>query len=316
MADMPALRDIANDTPADAIDVEFNFNTLETHVDTQLINVDGTVAMTAPLLLDAGDPTNDVEAANKGYVDKVLPPGVMMDFAADTLTANMIGDWLIANGQIITTADQPDLYAVIGGTFDLPGDSFGGTQFRVPNTLQKVTVGYDPTGAPFDGVGEAFEGGTAASELILHTHIQDQHLHTQPQHRHDDGTYDVSIDHTHASFFTAYDTAHAHVDGVGGNFVMTGTGGDGPTNIPTAGTGTPYTYSHQSVSGGVTGSGLRFNIIVPTYNVADRQVAGVSGYETATNNNTTPTNQNSGTATAAAEGNYPPYIVMAKIIKT
>ena len=49
MTAMPPLRDILNNTPVNAVDVDFNFKALQTHVGSELINRDGSVAMTAPL---------------------------------------------------------------------------------------------------------------------------------------------------------------------------------------------------------------------------------------------------------------------------
>jgi len=313
MADMPQLRNIANDTPADATDVEWNFNTVETHVDTQLINIDGTVAMAAPLTLVGGNPTNDTDAANKAYVDSVLPPGVIMDFGAATPPAGMVGAWLVCDGAIYTSIDYADLYGVIGGTFDEPGDSFGGNQFRVPNLKQRVSVGYDAVGAPFDTIGS--KGGTAATELITHTHVQDQHTHTQADHLHGDGTYAVDLDHGHNDTFdTATENSHEHVDGVGGGFVMSGTGGATQYDVPI---GPGYNFSEAQTTGGsqdphkhtITGA-------VTALNVANKAIVGSSASTTATNNNTTPTNQDAGTATADAVGNYPPYITLNRVIKT
>ena len=59
---------IDNDTPADAAELQQNFTTIQTYVNTNLLHRDGSVALTPPLLLP-GDPTQDNHAANKGYVD-------------------------------------------------------------------------------------------------------------------------------------------------------------------------------------------------------------------------------------------------------
>lgn len=70
MTAMPTLRTIANGTPADATDVEYNFDTIETHVAAELVNRDGSVAMTGALTLP-GSPSAANEAATKGYVDSL-----------------------------------------------------------------------------------------------------------------------------------------------------------------------------------------------------------------------------------------------------
>lgn len=60
--------DLANKTPADAIPPESNFNRIEQHINQELIERDGTVAMRAQLRLFA-DPVNVLDAAPKQYVD-------------------------------------------------------------------------------------------------------------------------------------------------------------------------------------------------------------------------------------------------------
>ena len=43
MADMTTLHSILNDTPANAVDVDFNFQVIEDYVNTELIKRDGTM---------------------------------------------------------------------------------------------------------------------------------------------------------------------------------------------------------------------------------------------------------------------------------
>ena len=59
---------IENDSPADAAEVQQNFTALQAHVNTNLIDRNGSVAMNQPLTL-FGDPTQPNHAANKDYVD-------------------------------------------------------------------------------------------------------------------------------------------------------------------------------------------------------------------------------------------------------
>jgi hypothetical protein len=60
--------DLANKTPADAIPPETNFNRIEQHINQELIERDGSVAMRAQLRL-VGDPVGVLDAAPKQYVD-------------------------------------------------------------------------------------------------------------------------------------------------------------------------------------------------------------------------------------------------------
>ena len=74
---------IENDTPADGAELQQNFSTIQTYVNTNLLDRSGTVALTNPLVLP-GDPTQPNHAANKDYVDdRVLKSG-------DTMTGALI----------------------------------------------------------------------------------------------------------------------------------------------------------------------------------------------------------------------------------
>lgn len=61
--------DLANKTPADANPVETNFNRTELHINQELIERDGSVAMRAALRLANSTPVDPLDAASKGYVD-------------------------------------------------------------------------------------------------------------------------------------------------------------------------------------------------------------------------------------------------------
>jgi microcystin-dependent protein len=312
MADMPTLRNIVNDTPTDATDVEWNFNTIETFVDTGLVNIDGTNAMTAPLTLQAGDPTNTTDATNKQYVDKTVPAGAMMEYAGDTLTAEMDaaqgGQWLICNGAIITDATYPDLATILDSKFDTETPPAG--QSYLPDFRRRVAVGYDALTAPFDTFGE--QGGVAASELITHTHIQNQHDHGLTG-----GVSNGKADHTHtfsdSSSTTSLNGGHDHDIGNGEGIVYlkinqsAGLGGgsdprvawavwDGNVNSADAGR-----HSHTVAVSGTTGGPSNTDA---THGHGDNFAVS----------NKTPTNQEEGTATAADDGNYPPYVIVTKII--
>jgi hypothetical protein len=59
---------ITNGTVADATDVQQNFDHIESHVNTEVVNRDGSIAMTGELLLPS-NPTSNLAAATKSYVD-------------------------------------------------------------------------------------------------------------------------------------------------------------------------------------------------------------------------------------------------------
>jgi len=79
--------DILNLTPANAQPVEANFTRIEDHVNQELIERDGSVAIRAQLKL-VGDPIVALDAAPKQYVDQVLPIGLVMMWAAAAPPSN------------------------------------------------------------------------------------------------------------------------------------------------------------------------------------------------------------------------------------
>jgi len=106
--------DLANLTPADANPPEANFNKLESHINSEVIERDGSVSMRQQLRL-VGDPVNDLDAAPKQYVDQVLPIGAIVPFGGAATPPG--GRWLVCDGTEYQTADYPDLYAVIGTAY-------------------------------------------------------------------------------------------------------------------------------------------------------------------------------------------------------
>lgn len=74
MSSLPALNTISNGTAADASEVDDNFTTLANFVDQELVNRDGSIAMTGELLLANSSPSTSLAAASKGYVDAQATP--------------------------------------------------------------------------------------------------------------------------------------------------------------------------------------------------------------------------------------------------
>lgn len=68
MTSLNVPNSITNGTTADATDVQQNFDAIETHVNTEVVNRDGSIAMTGELLLPS-NPTSNLAAATKSYVD-------------------------------------------------------------------------------------------------------------------------------------------------------------------------------------------------------------------------------------------------------
>lgn len=189
--------EILNNTPADATPVEQNYALIESYINNQMIHRDGSVSMGGQLHL-VGDPTSPTDATSKGYVDALLPVGVMLPFCGQVSPA---GQWALCNGATLTTAGYPKLYAVLGYRY---GGS--GATFMLPNMAGRVPVGMDTTQTEFSATGKS--GGSFTVPLVQHAHAM-PHTHTVPTHTHEH-PHTHKIDHNHGSFNTAVDAEHAH----------------------------------------------------------------------------------------------------------
>ena len=164
--------DITKDTPAIAAEVQGNFDAVLQFILDNMIQRDGTVTMTAPLNLFAA-PTVANHAANKAYVDGIMPVGTILEYAGTVLPSSQ---WLWCNGDAYATADKPKLSTAIGRTFT--GGSIPQGSFQVPDKRGRVSVGagtLDGNVLPDRVLGT--KGGKADSELL-------QHLHSVPEHGH------------------------------------------------------------------------------------------------------------------------------------
>lgn len=148
--------DLANDTPADAVPVEANFNRIEQHINQELIERDGTVAMREQLRLVNSTPLNEFDATSKGYVDAGLAPhartgafvqptvGQSLTFSvAVKLTFSAVteynGDWWTSSpsGDLVVPAGGDGLYYAYSAIVSTH-ESIVSTQIRVNGSA--VTV--------------------------------------------------------------------------------------------------------------------------------------------------------------------------------
>lgn len=160
MPDLTPLNSIDADTPAAAEEVDQNFDLISAFVNSQLINRDGSVAMEAPLDLIAGDPSQDNHAANKGYVDALLPIGVILPYGGQTAPA---GGWRLCAGQSVTKASFEDLFDVIGYRYGGSGGSF-----NLPDLRQRIPIGMHTGVERFEVTGR--DGGTWEVPMPEHHH--------------------------------------------------------------------------------------------------------------------------------------------------
>lgn len=281
---MTPLQDIENDTEASAAPVQFNFQTLETYINTEVISRDGSVQMTGPLILADGQP-----AASAAAVSGSVPIGAMIEYIANSEPTN----WKLCNGQVLNVAAYPELAAVIGTTFNLPGDNFGGTQFRLPDFRQRVSVGFDPATGPFNTVGGTV--GEANWELI-------QHLHT--------------INHGHTATSGNQDTSHTHTINHG-HTASSANDTHGHTYSAVTFDGSGIDATGGAVGGWteVTGNDTHNHAITVNSHSGSSGNQSASHQHTITVNNHSGNSGNAGTATVLTNRNYPPSVVVTKLIK-
>ena len=312
------LNFIRNQTPADAVPVNENFQTIQSHINTDLINRDGSVAMVGPLILSDGNPAISAAEAAAG-----IPVGMMMDWPAASAPDG--GDWVLCNGQILTTADYPALHSLIGGTYDDPGDDFQGVQFRVPNLNGRSSVA--PGGSLGGSLGD--KGGRADSNAPSHTHAGPSHNHDM-NHGHGDGFsvsatqqgHTHSINHNHGAANTSKDGGHTHkgIKDLYGNQLYGADGSFWSSTGSTAGLrmGSPYNEIRvESADSAHTHSFNMPNFTGNSGSATPTITASISGKVT----NHTGKTDFSGTGTTGPGGdggsidNYHPVLVLNKIMK-
>lgn len=179
MAKIDLQYDLINYTPASASPVEANFNRIEQHINQEVIERGGTVAMTAQLKL-VGDPVAALDAATKQYVDQsVVPVGIVMMYGGTTAPPG--GRWAICNGAEMESVTYPDLFAAIGRNFSPAGTPAG--RFNLPNLVDRFPIGVGTTAA----IGAV--GGNKDGQVIAHSH--------DDSHGHGGSSGTVSADHVH-----------------------------------------------------------------------------------------------------------------------
>lgn len=292
--------DIQNLTPANAAPVEANFTKVEQHINQEVVERDGTVAMRAQLKL-VGDPVANLDAAPKQYVDQVIPVGLIMMWGAAIAPAN--GKWLICDGSPLQTASYPELFAVIGYAW---GGS-GGT-FNAPNLSGRVAVGVSATHAM------ATTGGSEDASLPAHTHpmphshgdtaaADTNHQHAGVDHLHGAGGLVAANAGLHYHISTGDPALNMLVAEAGGPQL----GGGAPfTNMPTIGY---RQFSSQD--------GIHQHTLTGTTGAADRALTTGFMDRAATHAHTTPAfnGATAQTGVAPAGTNMPPFIAIQHIIR-
>jgi microcystin-dependent protein len=199
------------------------------------------------------DAKNSPDAAMQAIVDLLCPAGTLIP----TLSASEPeSGWLLCNGQLVSKADYPRLYAIVG---DGPGAT--ATHFALP----------DMTGRTALGAGGAVSlqqvGGSASITLTVGQMPEHSHIITDPGHGHtitaDPHSHAVTdAGHSHTALEVVADSAAAGTDIVSVEVGATGPASAGITidsALVTASAGN----SETGISLASSGSGDEIDIRPP-----------------------------------------------------
>lgn len=165
MATVTKPNTFVDGTPAEADDVNADFDTIYTHVNTEVVHRDGSIPMTGALVL-VGDPASNLQAAPKQYVDAKIGAPAVSGFIGIWGGAGTPAGWLPCDGSAVSRTTYSALFAAIGTTH---GAGNGSTTFNVPDLRGRA-----PMGA---GSGPGLTARTAGQQvgdenLQQHAHVQ------------------------------------------------------------------------------------------------------------------------------------------------
>lgn len=226
---------------------------------------DGTSPMVGPLIL-AEDPVEPLEAGTKQYIDSKgsaegIPIGGILIWPGSTAIGQggqgaPPPNYLLCDGGYYLPADAPFLFDIIGG-----GYGWDGTNFAVPNLLDRVPVG---AGSSY---GLSALGGESShvldgNELTSHAHsvYDPTHAHSlaDPGHTHgigDPGHGHGFPDPGHAHSYTGWYTPAVNIAGGSGGTMNGQTTGGSGTGRTIQGAGTGIWTGAAGTSMGVYGAG-------------------------------------------------------------
>jgi microcystin-dependent protein len=171
----------------------------------------------------------------------LVPPGSITGYAGIVVP----GGWLSCDGSAIDRTIYADLFAAIGTTY---GNGDGETTFNIPNLLGRSIIGYNPSEADFDALGET--GGEKRHTLTIDEMPAHTHTITDPGHAH--GVTDPGHAHSYVnnvgnqSTDNAFGTQTAADDADYGQTTGTSTTGVTVNTALTGITGTNSTGGSQS----------------------------------------------------------------------
>lgn len=213
-------------TPADAVEVDQNYQFIREYINQNCIVKDGALAMTEQLTLDTASPTQDQHAASKGYVDAFMPIGVILPYGGQNPPQN----WLACDGSTKQIADYEELHSVLLARY---GTAPAGS-FKLPDLRGRMMVGMKSSEDRFSTTGKT--GGSWVLKLPQHLHKMD-HNHPSATTANETQNHQHPIDHQHATTTTADAGIHHH---------------SGEFTSPSVGTGAGY-VARRAVSDAAAG---------------------------------------------------------------
>lgn len=262
-----------------AADVNANFTTVKNFIDTNLVQVDGTVKATTASITD--DAVTEAKVAD-ALLEKLAPTGSINQYAG----ASAPTGWLLCDGSELAIASYTALYNVLtsnGTVFPYGANTngsggAGSTHFRVPNLKGKIPVGFDTTQTEFDALGET--GGAKTHTLTTSE---------MPSHGHS-----VSLDNAGSHNHVVDGGAHAHT-------------------LPTRESPNTNAHSHSGSRLAESPSNGATNDEISTINGAYGDGSHSHNVSTSGDHGHTVNQSNAGGG--SAHNNLQPYIVLNYIIK-
>jgi microcystin-dependent protein len=192
-------------------------------------------------------------------------PGQVFSYAGSSAPDG----YLLCDGSQISQASYPNLFNVIGTTYNTGAESIG--NFRVPALTSRVPVELNPSEIEFASLGQT--GGEKAVTLITsqipsHTHTQNSHNHTQNAHNH------TQVSHSHSvnqQFYPSGWEAGGYGTGFFGSFrgriivqggTNYGTDARTPAIANTTATNQNTTAVNQNTGGGLAHNNLQPYVVV------------------------------------------------------
>ena len=189
------------------------------------LTVNGAATFGGTVTLNA-NPTLNLQAATKQYVDSTVASGVPTGVLTMWPTGSAPTGWLLCNGAAVSRTTYAALFAVIGTTFGA-GDTT--TTFNLPDYRDRMPIGANTIAASIGAT-----GGSKDAIVVSHTHT---------------GTTDSAGTHSHT--FTIADMSQL----VSGTFAATA-----PGNTRNQTTATAGAHAHTFTTNATGSSGTNANM--------------------------------------------------------